>query len=167
MSTSNTVITNWSYSGDPTTSPKDEVRFLVGDTNPNDQMLLDGEINYTLKLVYGQTAPIPAQGNYLPAAYCADGLIAKYTRAADKAVGDLKISFSQRVKQFQELACLLRRRATLAGVIITAGGQSLADKAAQNADPDRVQPAITIDGMDYSGTSDNGPFLNSNVATEP
>lgn len=40
----------WSYSGDPSTSKKDEVRFLIGDTNINQQILSDEEIEYMLKL---------------------------------------------------------------------------------------------------------------------
>lgn len=137
------------YSGDPSSSPLDEVRFLVGDTNPNAFDLSDPEINYTFGLVYGLVNPvIPANGNYLPAAYCADSIAAKYKKAADKAVGDLHISYSQMAKQFAEIAVQLRRRATIAGVPTYFGGLSRAAKLAQYKDSDLLGTAITIDGQD-------------------
>lgn len=138
----------WSYSGDPTSSPKDEVRFLVGDTNTADQQLQDGEISYTISLVYG--AQPPASGNYLPAAYCADAIASKYGRQADKAVGDLHISYSQRMKSFLQLGQKLRTRATLAGVPVYAGGQSIAEKLADYLDSDMPQAALKVDGMSYA-----------------
>ena len=45
------------YSGDPLSSPTDEVRFLVGDTNPIAYYLSDAEIWYCLTLVYGVSPP--------------------------------------------------------------------------------------------------------------
>ena len=38
----------WSYSGDPATSELDKYRFIIGDTDENDKLLLDAEINYIL-----------------------------------------------------------------------------------------------------------------------
>ncbi len=57
------------YSGNPLSSPTDEVRFLVGDTDTDNFYLSDAEINYLLVLVYGPIPPAvpPATGNYLPA----------------------------------------------------------------------------------------------------
>ena len=39
---------SWSYSGNPKDSPIDEVRFLVGDTNKNEPILQDEEIQYLI-----------------------------------------------------------------------------------------------------------------------
>ena len=39
---------NWTYSGDPTDSDRDAVRFEVGDTDENDRLLSDGEVTYCL-----------------------------------------------------------------------------------------------------------------------
>ncbi len=139
---------SWSYSGDPATSPKDEVRFLVGDTDSTKPLISDEEINYNIVLVYG--ASPPASGNYLPAAYAADGIAAKSARSVDKSVGDLRLSYSQQAKAFRDLATVLRRRATLAGVPIYFGGQSLAEKQAFYADPDQTQAAAKVDGMNYA-----------------
>jgi pyruvate formate-lyase activating enzyme-like uncharacterized protein len=102
---------SWTYSGDPSNSDLDEVRFLIGDTNPDEAQLQDEEIQYLVNL-YGSG---PA-GNLVPAIYAIESLIARYARSVDKSVGDLRISHSNRVKQFQDLATRLRQRATLKGV---------------------------------------------------
>lgn len=39
---------SWNYSGDPTNSPLDECRFLIGDTNENEPIMQDEEINYII-----------------------------------------------------------------------------------------------------------------------
>lgn len=149
---------SWTYSGDPTTSPMDEVRFLIGDTNVSLQELQDEEINYTITNVSGASTspPAPATGNYLAAAYCADALMAKYATLVDKSVGDLRLSYNQRYRNFQALAAKLRMRANLLNVKVYAGGQSVSEKIGIDNDPDRVQPAVKIDGMDYvSSNADN------------
>src|SRR6185312_7119498 len=40
----------WTYSGDPRASDKDAVRFWMGDTDPTDKQVMDGEINYGLTI---------------------------------------------------------------------------------------------------------------------
>ena len=142
----------FTYSGDPTASPKDEVRFLIGDTNPKDPELQDAEINYCIAQVYGSVANAPASGNYLPAAYAADNLAGLYARQADKSVGDLHISYGNRFKQFQQLAQRLRARAANALIPPWAGGQRYSDKDVNYYDPDLLQCAIKVDGMNYAGS---------------
>lgn len=140
---------SWSYSGDPSSSPKDEVRFLISDTDTADQQLSDEEINYNLKLVYGINPP--ASGNFLPAAYCADGLRAKFTRTSDKTVGDLHVSYGSLAKQYADLNDRLRQRATMSMVPVYAGGQSKSEKAELDSESDRTQATFKIDGMTLSG----------------
>ena len=36
----------WTYSGNPSSTERDAVRFLVGDTDTNDQLLSNEEIDY-------------------------------------------------------------------------------------------------------------------------
>lgn len=148
------------YSGDPTSSPKDEVRFLVGDTGELDGNfeLSDPEINYQFKVINGNAAP-PAQGNFLAAAYCADALVARYKKAADKAVGDLHIAYSNLLKNFQAIASRLRARAAIAAAPMYVGGLSIAQKQAIRADPDLISTAVEVDGMDYAAplSQQNGP----------
>lgn len=40
---------SWTYSGDPATSPLDEARFLIGDTDKNAPIMQDEEIKYLIK----------------------------------------------------------------------------------------------------------------------
>ena len=146
---------SWSYSGNPLSSPKDEVRFLIGDTNSAAPEIQDEEINYVLTLTYGTvTAQWPATGNYLPAARCVDSILGKYATLTDKAVGDLHISYGQRLKNFQALSTKLRSRAALAGVPVYAGGTSLSEKIALASNPDRVGTAVVVDGMSYTDAND-------------
>jgi hypothetical protein len=86
----------WNYSGDPSASPGDEVRFLIGDTDTNDQLLSDEEIEYLLL-----KATTPRQAAY-------DGCIdiaGKFARmATSKSVGDLSITYSDRARAFRDHA---------------------------------------------------------------
>lgn len=145
---------SWTYSGDPSSSPLDEVRFLIGDTDAASPELQNEEITYQLTIVNG-TSPPPASGNFLPAAYAAESIAAKYSRRVDKSVGDLHISYGQLQKQFQAIANRLRSRATIAAVPFYVGGLDLAQKRANDADPNLVSTAVKIDGMDFVGPLNN------------
>jgi hypothetical protein len=140
---------NWSYSGDPRKSPLDEVRFLIGDTDEKKPWtLLDGEINYALSL-YSSNPPVVGK-NLLAAANCAESVLAKLKSVvSSKSVGDLHISYlnPQTLTMYQETAYRLRQRANLVGVPMYVGGQSVAEKLSTYSDPDRVQIAVKIDGM--------------------
>ena len=133
---------SWSYTGDPTSSSKDTVRFLVGDTVSTAPRISDEEIAFNISL-----AP---SSIYLAAAYSADGIAARSASSVDKSVGDLKLSYSQQATAFRELANNLRRRATLNTVPVYVGGISVSDKAANDSDGDTVQPGIKIGGMNIS-----------------
>ena len=136
----------WSYSGDPTVSTKDEVRFLIGDTDTTDQQFQDTEITYAI------TTYDTALG---AAVYCCLALAAKYARYVDKAVGDLRISFSQRVKQYRDLAAKYQAEAGSSDVQIYAGGQSVSDKQTEELDTDRVNPSFKIGQMDNPNPPDS------------
>ncbi len=47
---------SWSYSGDPSSSPLDEARFIMGDTDINDPVLSDEEINYMISQYHSKAA---------------------------------------------------------------------------------------------------------------
>ena|SRR5215831_20452512 len=157
----------WSYSGSPSASPKDEVRFLIGDTNPADQELQDAEINYCLALVWGDPKNAPAYGNYLAAAHAADNLASLYARQADKSVGDLHIAYGNRFKQFQLLAQRLRARATNHMVPAWAGGEHWSDKWNNYLDRDLLQGAVKVDGMNYAGGLSDSVHAAYNPEDEP
>lgn len=88
----------WSYSGDPGSSILDEIRFLIQDTDTNDQLLSDEEITY-LSTEYGDP--------YSSAIAAVLALIGKAARSSEesKKVGDLSLTrkFGDRLAQWQAL----------------------------------------------------------------
>lgn len=98
----------WTYSGNPASSAKDEVRFLVGDTDTNDQLVSDEEIAFVLG-VHADSASI----NYAAAAVVAEGIAAKFARKMDKSVGSLSVQAKQQRDHYVELARDLRRKGGL------------------------------------------------------
>jgi len=123
----------FNYSGDPTSSTRDEVRFLIGDTDTADGQLQDLEVDYLLtKYTTAAKAALAA---------CL-ALASKYARLCDKAVGDLRISYSQRQKHYLDLARELGRRTPIRP---WAGGLSASEKESVNDDTDRIVPAFQRD----------------------
>ncbi len=136
---------SWSYSGNPGDSDKDQVRFLIGDTDTTDQQLSDEEILWA----------ISEEGNvYFAAARCALALASKFARLVDKEVGDLSLDYSQRQKAYQDLADELSESATLRSATPYQGGQTHSDKRIDQDDPDNVQPAFQKGQFDYPGNKD-------------
>jgi len=91
----------WSYDSSLATD-KDKVRFYIGDTDTNDQLLQDEEISFLLAEV---------SNVLLAAAHAAKAIAAKFSRQADKAIGDLRISLSQKARTYMTLAADLEKRA--------------------------------------------------------
>jgi hypothetical protein len=110
-----------------------KVRFLVGDTDATDYFLEDNEIDYLL-LVWTsvQTAAVEA----------CKAIAAKLSREADKRIGDLSLSMSQRAAAYLTLAKTLAKSSSsmLSGF---AGGISQSSKETVEDDSDRVVPAFT------------------------
>lgn len=125
----------WSYSGDPNKSAKDQCRFLLGDTDSQDQLLSDQEINWALG-VYGNT-PINA------CIRLAEGIIAKFSRLANEQVGQVRIDFKQKAEGYRALLRDLRSRLTMENATPYAGGISVADKQTVAMNSDRVRPDFT------------------------
>jgi hypothetical protein len=93
----------WTYSGDPSNSALDEVRFLVGDVDEHRQQIADEEINYVLS-VHADTGG----SNYIAAAVVAEAIAARYSQKANKSVGGLSISYGEQRNSYLELAKRLR-----------------------------------------------------------
>lgn len=128
----------WSYSGDPSSSPKDAIRFTIGDTISKDPILQDEEINYILA----------ANTSVDDAAYAAClGIVARYSRLADTTSGKEKIAYSQKLKQYRQLADTLWGNAgnTIAPY---AGGISVSDSLSLEKDKSLVQPSFRKGMMD-------------------
>lgn len=89
----------WSYSGDPATSQKDEVRFLIGDTDTKEQLLQDEEIQYLLTTT----------GLVIVAAIkCCDAIIAKFSKDFDYSLSSESNRVTQRLTAYRFLRKTLR-----------------------------------------------------------
>ena len=91
----------FTYSGDPSTSTRNYVRFLISDTDSTDALFSDEELNYVITEWNGDA--------YEAARECAEILIARFAREADslsKSVGDISVSesYSQKITHYKELA---------------------------------------------------------------
>jgi hypothetical protein len=123
----------WSYSGDPATSARDLVRYLVADTLEDEPLVQDAEIDYQLS-VYSDPR--------LAAAATAESLSRLFARQANTRTPELSVDFAERAKQYKTLAYQLRQDSAELGAVPYAGGISVADKCAQEAVTDRVAPAF-------------------------
>lgn len=130
---------SWSYSGDPSYSTQDKVRFLIGDTDESDQQVSDEEIAAIL---------VDFPNPYNAAVQIVRSLVAKYSRRVEKSksIGDLSISYSSAADGYRDLLKSLLTQAALHGGLCEpyAGGISISDKENQESDSDRVVPAFRI-----------------------
>lgn len=91
----------WTYSGDPSSSPRNFVRFLIHDTDTTDQLFSDEEVDAILSEWDNDI--------YESARELAEVLIARFARIADnysKNVGDISLSesYGDKVQHYKDLA---------------------------------------------------------------
>ena len=125
----------WEYSGNPNYSAKDQTRFLVGDTDPKDQLLSDQEIVWIL----GQYNNSPLNA----AIRCCEAIASKFSRLADETVGRVSIKYSQIATAIMKQQNMLRNRLAMEDAAPFAGGISVSDKITNRADTDLVRPDFT------------------------
>lgn len=129
------------YSGDPSTSKKDEVRFLMGDTNTKRPLCGDKEILW--QLTNTPNTRIAA----------ADLLLSKAVQFATKGdvkVGDVSKQFSKVADGLKSCSDRLRGEA-LKRARPFFGGLTKSGKRALATDTDAVQPAFAIGITDDPG----------------
>lgn len=102
----------YSYSGDPSTSGKDSVRFLLQDKGPDTWLFSDEEINFLL----AQNSNI-----YMAAALGAEEASAKYAGMQDKTIGPLTIRNSDKATNYTNMA----RRFRMLAARYTAGIEAI------------------------------------------
>ena len=124
----------WSYDTGFATD-KDKIRFLIGDTDTNDQLLSNEEI--TAQLVLEPRL-------YYAAATCANAIEARYSR-----FGDADVAYA-----FRQLARRLRERAQIQ-VEPYFGGISISDKESVAEDTDRPENYFEV-GMFDNGSQSLG-----------
>jgi hypothetical protein len=109
----------WSY--DPgllTTDRVTQVRFLIGDTNPREELVQDEEILFALteRRVYGA------------AALCLRNIANRLSREADSVQQELRTLYSSRARAFAARAAEMEVKAvTRGGALPFAGGLSVAE----------------------------------------
>jgi hypothetical protein len=132
----------WSYSGDPSTTDKDAVRYLSGDTNETaSYTVLDEEIAYSL-------TRFPAVD--LAAAEIADVIAGKLSGTGSCKVGDVSRDSSMIAENFRKRAKDLRR-GSLRHAVPFVGGRSKDEKRTLAEDTDLVQPAFAVRMDDNPG----------------
>lgn len=133
-----------SYGGDPSASEVDFVRFQVADTDCSAARLTDAEIR----------ALVSSEGSPMRAASRAAGIIAaQFAASYDISTGKVRKALSQRFDHYQKLAASLSARADDGDVGFYAGGLSHAEKDADAADSDLVQPTIVSGAFGNTGAS--------------
>lgn len=130
----------WTYSGDPSSGSRDQVRFLIHDTDTSDQLLQDEEIDWVLT---------ERPNVYLAGETCCIQIATGFSRFADQSTQDLSDSYSQRAKMYSERAMELRELAWKSTPVIPyAGGTSVSDKELQRDNDNIVQPRFRRDQFD-------------------
>lgn len=96
----------FTYSGNPSSSPLDAVRFLVGDTNPAAYFLTDDEISF---LITEFTPPPPAQPNVPEAAgAAAEAIAAELSREVTYSADGVSVSADTLAAKFYTVAEKIR-----------------------------------------------------------
>jgi hypothetical protein len=132
----------WTYGGDPSANARDAIRFLIGDTDTNDQLLADAEVAWVNNQVTGSDTA--TTGLYDAAYRCCITIASKFSRLADQAVGDMRVSMAQKAKAYREQAESLRAIAAREGSVPTpyAGGITISDKDIDWDNSDLVRPGF-------------------------
>jgi hypothetical protein len=128
----------WTYGGN-LAGPRDRVRFLIGDTDPDDPQLQDGEIDGLL----GDVENLPQWA----APLAADALAAKYARQVSYSAGRQSRQLGDRASHYRELAAELRRAAARYVVPVSTGQEVSADRE-DSQDAALKQPNFVIGQMD-------------------
>lgn len=150
---------SWSYSGNPDKNDKDKVRFIIQDTDRDEQLLSNEEIE----------SLISSEGGALQAAMRASEILAaKFARWCDEKVGQVSVSLSQRMKHYQALRDDLKRRIAIRHSEPFAGGLTHSQKDAVEDDDDRVEPFFTRDTNDFLPQPEEniGPSVSQGIQEE-
>ena len=120
------------YSGDPSISVRDMVRFLVGDTDPRTAFVTDEEIDAIL---------VETPSLYPACELLCEAQAAKFARLTTTSMGSTSVNYGQLYDQFHRLADRFRK---------------LAQKGPTGKGFDKLGPVILIGGgQTYLGPDDS------------
>lgn len=139
-------------------SPINQVRLMVGDTDASDTQLQDESIS-----AYLPGGPLAAGSVYLAAAQCCEAIASAYARQVNLKIGNTSAALEPRMAHYRQRAKDLRlENLRYGGVVPYAGGQSLADKQSVEQNTDRVTPSFSVTtGDDQGGGSGTQPSFGS------
>ena len=143
----------WTYSRDPSASDKDAVRWKVGDTDSDDPIVQDEEIEYELTAFASDPRLI-----IKAAINVAKGIAAKFAKESTYRIGQVSETLSRKAEAYERLVTELTDELTVSArrsVMPAMVAHSKSAKATQEADTDRVQPGITIGMDDYYSADDD------------
>jgi hypothetical protein len=127
----------WSYSGIPSSTPLDQVRYLIGDTDVTDQQVRDEEIEWALT----QFSNI-----YHVASLVLRSLQSRYARMVDCTVGSISMSHGKKAEALKSKADEMDRLAKLnisVGIRAFVGGISYDARETLREDEDGIPPRFT------------------------
>lgn len=130
---------SWTYSGDPSDGGVDEVRFLVQDTDPNDQLITDEEIEYLIakwEPVYGSAL--------MTASMVAEVIAAKFTREVAYAADGVSVGVQELQSKYDQLAMSLRDQYKQYDI---GGGPEVSGVLYSDQPDPRVKPTLWAIGM--------------------
>ena len=128
-------MATWSYNAsDVATNEVDAIRLEVADTDPNNWLLANEEIQYAID---------QERNTWSAAARCAEMISRLFLRKADVRLGrSMQITYTKAAEQYLAMAKSLRQKA-LGTTPPFVGGMSVSDKIAYNQDTDIVAPLFT------------------------
>lgn len=132
---------SWSYSGDPSNSDKDHVRYLIGATDEDDQLVMDEEIEQSLASNANDVTEAAVEVCY--------AIAAQFSRQADMEVGDYSEDLSQKASNYRQLAKDLKQQKSDEALSPAAGSISQSKKDNQESDSDRTEPTFKRDMHDF------------------
>ena len=127
----------FTYSGDPSSSVLDQVRYLIADTDADAFFLHDEEIGFEIS---------QGRSPFFTASACALIIAAKLGRETEQRFEDIINKPQAAVSNYRILAQELRRRAINEGVGFgppQAGGIRRSEVENVKSDTDRITPAFT------------------------
>jgi len=140
---------SWSYSGNPVDSPTDDLRFTLGDTNVNEPVMQDEELQYLIA-TYGASRSLLLYQAFIRMATL-------FARDTKRRLGTQQEDPTERMNFFKEQANFYRKKMSVSGLsvpsyaypkIFRKGMQSNPPYPRTDADADEVTGVIV--GSDSS-----------------
>lgn len=162
----------WTYSGDPSASPKDEMRFVLGDTIqmaifPIDSLgvqvmglVSDEEINYALTK-YAPNYSVTQGGApfFTAAKVLCDSIVAKFTPYVNESTGDESVEVNNRIDQYRKLSQEMEAKIAYNGLTLYAGGTNRTENQTLDNNCDLIKPVFKIGQDDNPYAVENPEYM--------